>query len=86
MPLKQKLKKTPKLSGPFLWIEFNCLKVAELLMGDSLLLTIKSQGVLITNLFDLGRIKRLGRPWRHIVDLSKRHLDWESSTLTILLT
>ena len=33
------------LMTPFLWVRLNCLKTAELLPGDSLILTTRSQGV-----------------------------------------
>ena len=34
-----------KLYGPFLWMEFNCLKATEPQRGDSLLFTIQFLGV-----------------------------------------
>ena len=46
-----------KLCNSFLWIGFNCLKSAESLQEDSLLLTTKSPGNLGTHLIHLGRIK-----------------------------
>ena len=44
LPVKNKetiylISKNLKHYGPFLWIEFNCLKAAEPLRGDSLLFT-----------------------------------------------
>ena len=42
-----------KLYGIFLWAEFNCLKTAEPLRGDSLFSSTKSPGVPDTHLFDL---------------------------------
>ena len=53
--LSSKLKK--KLSGPFIWMGFNCLKATEPLRGDSWLFTIQFPGVRGIQLIDLGRMK-----------------------------
>ena len=42
---------------PMLRTGFNCLKVAEPLRGNSLLLTIHSPGVTGTHLIHLGRME-----------------------------
>ena len=56
--------------GPFLWIGFNCLKAAESLQGESLLLTTRSRGILGTPLIHLGKMKgcaELGvNPWDRV--------------------
>ena len=58
----------------------NCLKVAEPLLGDSLLFTAKSPGVPYT--FDRPRKdERLSRPWIHPVVLNPGPLSWEPSAL-----
>ena len=44
-----------KLDGPFVWIEFYCVKAAEPLQ-ETLLMT-KSLGILDTHLVDLRRMK-----------------------------
>ena len=41
---------------PFQWIEIICLKAAESLQGDSLILTAKSQGVPDTRLVGVTRM------------------------------
>ena len=46
-----------KLYGPFLWLGFNCLRVAEPLRGGSLLFTTKFPAIPGTHLIDLGRMK-----------------------------
>ena len=43
--------------GPFFMVRFNCLKVAEPLVGCNLLLTTMSPAVPITHLMELGRMK-----------------------------
>ena len=48
--------KKNKLYGPFLWMEFDCLRATELLLGDSLLFTIQFPGVPGTQLINLGRM------------------------------
>ena len=62
LPVKNKERnylymKNFKLYGPFLWLGFNCIKAAEPLRGDSLLVTTYSTGVPGTHLNDLGRMK-----------------------------
>ena len=44
---ENKLKKTFKLYGPFLWMGFNCLKAEEALRGNSLLFTTSPQKFLV---------------------------------------
>ena len=44
------------LCVPFLWIEFNCLKAAEPLRGDSLLFTTDTPGDPGTHLIYLGKM------------------------------
>ena len=46
-----------KLSGPFLWMKFDCLKVTEQLRRGSLLFTTKFPESPGTHLIDLGRMK-----------------------------
>ena len=46
-----------ELRRPFLFIGFNCLKAAESLQGDSLLLTTKSRGIPVTHLIHLRKMK-----------------------------
>ena len=46
-----------ELRGLFLWIGFNCLKAAESLQGDSLLLTAKSPGIPGTHLIHHRKMK-----------------------------
>ena len=41
------LVKNKRLYDPFLWIGFDCLKAAEPIVGDSLLLTTRSQEFLV---------------------------------------
>ena len=43
-----------KLYDPFLWMGFNCLKAMQLLQGDSILFTTRSQEGPQTHLIDLG--------------------------------
>ena len=45
------------LLGPFLWMEFNCLKATEPLQGDSLLFTAQFPIFPSTHLIDFGRMK-----------------------------
>ena len=49
---KKKLKKNNFMT-PFLWMQFNCLKAAELLQEDNLPFTTKSPEVSSTHLMDL---------------------------------
>ena len=49
--------KKKKLYGPFLSMEFNCLKATELLRGGSLLFTTKLPDIPGTHLIDLRRMK-----------------------------
>ena len=46
-----------KLYGTFLWMGFNCFKVAKPLSGDSLLLTTQFPGVPGIHLINIGRMK-----------------------------
>ena len=46
-----------KFYGPILWMEFNYLKAAVPLRGDSLLFTATSPGVPGNHMVDLGRMK-----------------------------
>lgn len=41
----------------FRWMEVTCIKAAELLQGDSLILTTKFQGLPDTHLIDVTRMK-----------------------------
>ena len=46
-----------KKYGPFLWMGFICLNVAEPLLGDSLFFTTKSPEIPGTNLIDFRIMK-----------------------------
>ena len=46
-----------ELHSPFLWLSFNCIKAAEALQGDSLVLSTNSPGILGTHLIHLKRMK-----------------------------
>ena len=67
--------KKKKLYGPFLWMEFNCLKA-----------TTTSRRQVPRNswysFYEPRKDDRLSRPWSHPVVLNTGPLDWESSTLT----
>ena len=71
-----------KLYGPFLWIGFTCLKAAEPIRGDSLLLTTKFSIVRGTHLISFvsmkGSVDLGGNP----IVLNPGPLDWESSAQT----
>ena len=47
---------TKKLYGRFLWMLFNFLKVADPLLGESLVSTIKCQEISCTHLIDLEKL------------------------------
>ena len=49
--------KNSKLYGPFLSVQFNCLKATEAQQGDSLLFTTHSPGVTGTHLINTRRMK-----------------------------
>ena len=51
--LEIRLSLKTELFGPFLSMGFNCLKATEPQQGDSLLFTIKPQGIPSTHLINL---------------------------------
>ena len=55
-----------KLYGPFLWMEFNCLKAR----------------VTARSFYSPWKDEYLSQPWSHPVVLNTRPLNWESSVLT----
>ena len=59
-PLKQPppMEELPrKLRGPFLWMEFNCLKTTEPLRGGGLFFRSQFPEITGAHLIDLGRTK-----------------------------
>ena len=65
-----------KTSCSLLWIGLNCLKAAELLQGDSLLLTTISPGVSSIYLIWPLKDERLHGPWSHLVVFNQGLLVW----------
>ena len=49
--------KKKKLYGLFLWMKFDCVRLAEPLLEDTVRCTSKSPEVSRTHLIDLGRMK-----------------------------
>ena len=53
--------------------------ILESLRGDSLLFTIKSLKVSVTNFIHIGKNERLSRPWSHPMAFNQGPLNWKSS-------
>ena len=80
-PFNFKKKKKESFMAPFYGWGSTASRL-EPFRGGSLLFTTKFPEIPGTHFIDLGRMKRLSRPWSHSVVLNTGPLDWESSALT----